>query len=223
LLFNVVQFRPLVLAARDRFAVFDVAGVLRLCVVLTFRYNIIGQRNANELEKVYNEVSLKIRDGSVSRPAQVAVEFQRVYPTDEEFKNDFSARSIVSLKKSKLLRYILTELEHHLSQGADIDYETSPATLEHILPENPNEGWRTSFSDEEHARDLFRLGNYTLLEKALNTKDAANAAYSRKLEIYARSQYELTRRIAALEWNPDTLRSRQQQMAAWATAVWRFA
>ncbi len=221
-LFNVVQYRPVIIAAKDRFNAQSVADVLRLCVVLSFRYNVIGQRNPNDLEKIFNEVAQAIRAGTITTPGQVATQLERGYPTDEEFRNDFSVREISTLKKTKLVRYILCEIEKHLSQGADIDFETSPATVEHILPENPPVEWEQFFSVEEQQRDVYRLGNYTLLERNLNSQEAANKTFDKKQPIYASSQYSMTQKIQVMQWTPETLRARQVEMAGWATSVWRF-
>lgn len=221
-LFNVVQFRPLILAAKDHFNPQGVADVLRLCVVLSFRYNVIGQRNPNDLEKIFNEAAQAIRAGTITTASQVATQLQRGYPTDEEFRNDFSVREISTLKKTKLVRYILCEIEKHLGQGADIDFETSAATVEHILPENPSVEWEQFFSVEEQQRDVYRLGNYTLLERSLNMQEVANKIYQEKMTVYAGSQYAMTQRIQMSQWTPETMRARQGEMSGWATSVWRF-
>jgi|GEM_PF-5213955 len=62
-----------------------------------------------------------------------------------------------------------------------------------------------------------------MLEKNLN-QEAANQPYAAKRQIYARSQFSLTRQLAAehTEWTPQRLEQRQQQMAAIAIGIWRI-
>jgi hypothetical protein len=94
------------------------------------------------------------------------------------------------------------------------------ATVEHILPENPHEGW-DDFSDEDRARLTWRLGNLTLLESGLN-REAGRNSLDAKLRLYQQSQYQLTKRVAGEVWTPATIQHRQKEMARWASAIWRL-
>jgi hypothetical protein len=71
---------------------------------------------------------------------------------------------------------------------------------------------------------VHRLGNQVLLETALN-RDLANAPYADKRPALIASAITTTRQLAEMvdDWTPETLASRQAQMARRATAIWRIA
>jgi hypothetical protein len=219
-LFGVTQYKPLILACRDKFKAPDLRRVLRACLVVSFRFNIIGRRNPNLLEEVYNAVAVDVFKGRSTEVQQVLAGLQPAYMHDEEFKAEFAIATIPTEgRKKKLVSYILCELERQLS-GADLDFETVAGTIEHILPENPDDGW-DNFSEEDRERFTYRLGNYVLLEKNIN-KEVANRPFANKVPGYQQSQYRMTREIDVQEWSPEALVKRQKAMAQWATSIWRL-
>src|SRR5690606_9307963 len=98
---------------------------------------------------------------------EIAIEVKALYTSDKDFKNDFSTTLISTKRYKKLVRYVLFEIENHL-EGTDTDYENSPATIEHILPENSSESWIDNFPASIQETLVYRLGNYTLLEDDKN-------------------------------------------------------
>lgn len=69
---------------------------------------------------------------------------------------------------------------------------------------------------------VYRLGNLTLLEAALNRR-LGNAEYTEKVAGYEESRYALTRAIptlAPVEWTLALLNKRQQHLAARAVHLW---
>jgi Protein of unknown function (DUF1524) len=123
-------------------------------------------------------------------------------------------------KSGKRLRYLLAKIEKQLS-GTDISDEAMTATVEHILPENPGEmGWEY-FTFEAHERSYERVGNYSLLERALNSQLAGNAPFAQKQLVYAQSQYQTSKElIKYTDWTEQTIAQRQAGMAKVAKAIW---
>lgn len=221
-LYRVVQYRPLVFAAWRKFTKPDLAKVLRYCDVVSFRYNMIAQRNTNRLEEVYNKIAVDLHTGAITTPAGVRDALSAVYISDEEFKEAFAKRRINAAGQRKaLVRYILVAIEKQDHQ-VDYDWEESQATIEHILPENPGQDWLVDFPHDLHERYVDRLGNYLLLEGKLNRKDASNKSFTEKLPVYHESQYPTTKGFSSVDWTPQTIEVRQERMARTATAVWRL-
>ncbi len=219
-LFGVKQHLPLLLVAKDKFSADEYDRLMRLVSVISFRYTIVGTRQTNIMEDLYNKASLKIFSGIINNTAQVFGELKSLYVSDKDFKNDFSSLTVYSYGRGKKLsRYILFEIENHIQPG-DRDFEYDPATIEHILPENAPTEWDQFFAAAIQESFVYRLGNYTLLEDHLNN-ECGNSVLSMKKESYSKSQYTMPKRILVTEWNPTTLELRQQEMAAWATACWR--
>jgi hypothetical protein len=220
-LFNVTQCYPLLLVAYEKLPQAEFERVLRACVVISFRYNVIGGQNPKVQEDVYNRAARKIFTRAFTKAVQVEQELKEVYLSDEEFEPAFATKSLNFKRSRKLVRYILYSLENQLASTA-YNYEDDFGTIEHILPENPIPEWEQSFDKDEQISFLIRLGNYTLLEPGKNSADCQNNLYLVKLPIYHTSKYQITNRINFPEWTPSQVRSRQEQMARWAKSVWHI-
>lgn len=221
-LFNVSQYTPLVLAAKDAFtAPQDLVEILRYCALLSVRFNGVSRRSTHILEEIYNRAALEVRRGSATTLVAVRQALRPIYIPDEEFEADFAALRLRNRSTSgKRLRYILARIEKQLS-GADITDEGMTATVEHILPENPGEvGWE-HFTVEAHERSYERVGNYSLLERGLNGQQAGNAAFAQKQTVYAQSQYRTSKDLDQFtDWTEETIAKRQADMAKVAKAIW---
>lgn len=220
-LFRVKQCYPLLLAAYRRFEPQEYTKLLRLCVVISLRYNIISELNPNVLEDAYHKVAVDVTSGRVNDAKAAFQRLTSIYVDDERFKSNFALKEISAQRNRKLVRYILFELENQLS-SASYDYkEDSKATIEHILPENAPEAWEEFFPSEDQERYTQRLGNLTLLESKKN-KECADKLYDQKVEVYKSSTYALTReRSIYSEWTPESLKKRQTKLADLAATVWK--
>ena len=220
---RVRQMTPLVFAAWEKFDEQDFAKVLKLLVIILFRYSAVGGLNTNSLEPVFHEAARAILDDRARRPAQVFDVLRSIYVDDERFREDFARLAPdASRQGKKLAKYILGRLEAEAS-GRAYDPDTDPGTIEHVLPENPDSRWEEGFPAEQWERSIERLGNLTLLEAPLN-RQVGNGGFSAKMEAYRRSQYKLSNQLADLEadeWTPALLAARQRQMAERAVHLWR--
>ncbi len=224
-LFNVSQFTPFVLAAKDIFtSSSDIVEILRYCAVLSVRFNGVSRRSTHLLEEIYNRAALEIRRGSAKTLAGVRQALRPIYIPDEEFAADFSALRLKNRSTSgKRLRYLLAKIEKQLSQ-IDISDEAMTATVEHILPENPGETDWEHFSAEAHERSYERLGDYSLLERGLNSQQTGNASFAEKLKVYTQSQYQTSKELTQYsDWREETIVRRQTYLANVAKAVWALA
>ena len=220
-LFKEKQAHPLLIAAYNKFGIEDFKKVLKFVSVITFRYTVIARLHTNLKEDVYNKAAIKISNGEVTSAHQVADLIKPLYPSDSDFKNDFSTKTLSTKRGKKLVRYIVFKLENHVSK-ADFDFEENPGTIEHILPENGNEHYLTSFPASIHESLVYRLGNYTILENDKN-RDCSSLPFSEKRSIYHTSQYHLSKLIDYDDWTPNVLDRRQEKMADQATSIWRIS
>ena len=222
-LFGVSQYKPLALAACRKLGGDDAVKVLKDCVTLSFRFNVISRLGTHELEKRFNDAALGVDTGKVTTASGVRGLLAPVYVDDDQFRADFEVfRQATSSKGKKIIRYILCELEHQHS-GHDSDWSTTNATIEHVLPDSLDDHWATIFSEDEHARYVDRLGNYALLEYGKN-KGIGQEPFADKAVVLATSQYGLTKDVASSsDWTPAMINDRQKKLARLATTVWRFA
>ncbi|MCU0391078.1 MAG: DUF262 domain-containing HNH endonuclease family protein [Thermoflexibacter sp.] len=218
-IFQVKQCLPLLLIAYEKLHdLFD--KVLRIITVISFRTTIIGGYHSGRLEEVYNRASIKIANGEIINPQQLAEEIKELYLSDTDFKNDFSTISLNTRRNKKLIRYILFELENQISGGTLYDFEENSATIEHILPENAATEWEQHFSKNVIENYVFRIGNYTLLEANKN-RNIGNESYADKVKVFKTSSFALTNQIDYPEWNANSIDKRQSDLAKVATSVWR--
>jgi len=219
-MFKEKQALPLLLASYNNLTPEEFTKVLRIVSVITFRYTIIGGLHTNLKEDIYNRAAIKISNKELTKASTIAKEVKSLYTTDKDFKNDFSTATISTKRGKKLVRYILFEIENHLAQ-TDTDYEDSPATIEHILPENAGDEWEANFPVPIQESLVYRLGNYTLLEDDKN-RECGTKNFEIKKEIYQTSQYEMSKQIVAAVWTPNTLDNRQTRLSDYASSSWRL-
>ena len=222
-LFRVRQMTPLMFAVWERFNRQEFTRALKLVATLSFRYSVVSGLNTNSLEPAYHYAAKAVLDDIATNPAAVFQQLRSIYVEDGKFGEDF-ARFVVdtSGQRKKLAKYILSRLEQDASNRA-VDPDTDPATIEHILPENPADAWEASFPRERWEMEVYRLGNLTLLEPGANRR-VGNADYAAKIVEYQRSAYAITRDIVGLapqEWTPALLEERQRRLSIRAVHIWR--
>jgi Protein of unknown function DUF262/Protein of unknown function (DUF1524) len=222
-LFRVRQMTPLLFAAWEKFSLDQFVSVLRLVSVISFRYTVVSGLNTNTLEPVYHEAAKAVLNNQAPTASGVFDRLKPIYVDDIKFMQDFALLALdTGGQRNKLAKYILARLEADAS-GRAVDPDTDPGTIEHILPENPQDEWGQTFSRDLWEAAVYRLGNLTLLESSLNRR-IANGPYSEKIAAYAQSNYVLTRRIpeiAPQDWTFEFLSERQRSLAQRAVHLWR--
>ncbi len=222
-MFGVRQPLPLLLAAHRRVPREAFDRLLRAIVVLSFRYNVIGNGQTNEQERAYSAEAQRIERREHRTLADILPGLSSVYPGDEEFRNAFSTK-VLGTRQSRNLRiarYLLSELEHQES-GARPDYDDPSISVEHVCPVAGGEGWG-HIPDPDLDSMTQRLGNLVLLSRGQN-RTLGSADYATKQAAYRESGFRTTIRLAQDHdaWTPDAIAARQRAMARTATAVWRI-
>ncbi|MDR0989266.1 MAG: DUF262 domain-containing HNH endonuclease family protein [Prevotellaceae bacterium] len=218
-LFGLRQPYSLLMVANRKLEKSVFKQVLKDTIIISFRYNVICGLNPNKIEEVYNNTALHI----VKTQSYNSGLLKGVYVGDNEFEAAFRIKAFASAnaKNKKLLRYILGKIEHFISGNA-IDIRQEDCTIEHIMPQSPNDDW--DLDDDDIDRLSSRLGNLCLLERSLN-REAGNKDYQTKVALYHKSSFITTKRIAEQynsQWNETTIASRQQQMSKKAKDIWKI-
>jgi uncharacterized protein with ParB-like and HNH nuclease domain len=218
-MFRVRQAYPALFAAYRKFSPTDFTRLLKLVTVISFRYGVVSSLNPNELEALYNKVAIAITNDQITTPRQVFDVLKPIYVLDEKFQQDFSLFATPTRgQKKKLIRYILYKLEVDAREKDDVSEDSF--SIEHILPENPSDDWQQDFSDSQMEEMVYRLGNLTPLETAVN-RDIGQQRYAIKQPNYLKSTYSLTQQVTAEEWTPDTIAARQERLAKRAVQIWK--
>lgn len=222
-MFRVTRPYSMLVAARRRFSDAEFLQLLRACVVVSFRYNVVCGFSTGEQERAYGEAALRIAKGSVRSAAEAIDLLRVVYPADATFRSAFVEKSIRTkeARNGRLVRYLLCRIERHVAGTAELDDTSDTFSVEHILPQNPGEAWG-SFTEQEAEAFVYRLGNMTLLRRRANSR-IGNGSWREKREVLRASEFCIARRLAELEeWGRQAIHANQLWMANQAVAIWRI-
>ena len=222
--FGVTHWKSLLLIAGEKLSVVDYRRLLKTVIVITYRYNVIAKLQTNEMEKIYSQAAINLFNNENPNLQSVLNDLKELYVNDNEFKNYFSIKKFITTNSSdkKLLRYTLYKLESQEKDGSMFDFDIDNGTIEHILPESYPLEWQDAFSEDEFERNIYMLGNLTLLEGSKNNKDASNKVFDDKKKIYSTSKFVLTRNITDPHWTPQNIKHRQAHLAKLACSVWKI-
>ena len=223
-LFSVTQQKPLLMISKKYLDDKNFKRLLKAIVSISYRYNVIGRHQTNIMDKIYNKASLLVytKEDSINIYDILNI-LKDLYILDDDFKNSFEGKTFNTNNSThkKQARYTLYKIEGQLPNGNKYDYSFDDGTIEHILPENLTEAWEENFSEDEHDRNVYKVGNFSLLEKNKN-RDIADYTFDEKKPVYETSQYALSSEfINASEWNVNALKHRQLEMAKVACGVWK--
>lgn len=217
-IFNLKQPYSLLMVAYKLLDVEKFSRILNDIIMVSFRYNIICGKNPNDIERAYNSVAVKISNEK-KYDKQI---LKNVYVDDNEFGTSFANKSFIdNSKNTKIVKYILGRYERYKGGTRDVSLTNMNDTIEHILPQNPDESWPTELFDLDQY--IYRLGNLALLEQTLN-KDSGNVSYEEKKKEYLKSAFKTTSNIPSLypQWNSSTINERQRDMSVCAKAIWKI-
>ena len=216
--FNMKQPFSLLMAAYKTLEIREFEKLLNDVIIVGFRYNVICGKNPNDIERVYNNIA-----NQVSKNGVYARELLKdVYVDDNEFLPIFNQKSFTdSTRNNRIIKYILGKYERFKGGTRDVVSASETDTIEHILPQNPNEEWGEDNYDFDAL--IYRLGNLCLLEKNYN-KEIENKSYKDKCEVYKKSAFETTKMIPDYfkNWNRDSINAHQQQMGNCAKSIWKI-
>jgi uncharacterized protein with ParB-like and HNH nuclease domain len=224
------------LAALKRFSSWEskdhfekLSQICRGAEILSFRWLVTG-KNAQDLENIWRDAAIALSktsetDEEVLKNALSILKSNM--PNDAEFKNELTGKAF---KSTKFVRYILRKIEN-----SRIDNEVwvlaGPEKLdvEHIAPKTPDDthDWRSVMAgDSNYSNIIYRLGNQTLLTKALN-RGAKNNEYAWKRDYYEKKTEHLTALTLELlaqypAWNQETVLKRSKALALEASKLWNW-
>lgn len=224
-MFSVKQPYSLLMASYRSLEEGEFEKVLKACVNISFRYNVIGGLHTGDQERAYHKAAmlLSLTDSSKQFTAKDIIEqLEVIYVKDENFKANFIDKTIktTSSRNKKVVTYILNEIANHQSI-VKLDLVDEKYNIEHIFPQNAEKGWE-EFEGRDANNMVYRLGNMTICEKSLN-KDMSNKPFSEKKSILEKSNIVLNEEISqVLEWKPKNIEDRQRKLAKIASHIWRI-
>lgn len=149
--------------------------------------------------------------------------------TDEE-KMDTRERIGGEIYLVKPVRkYILLRLDSIIAANPGASYAHKIITVEHVLPQSPNEDshWVSDFSEDERTYWTHRLGNLLLLNRTKNS-EAQNYDFDVKKWKYFTSSkgaalFALTTQVLSYqEWTPTVVEQRQAELTKKLIDEWEL-
>ncbi len=217
-IFGAKQQISLLMSAKSNLTDSDFTLLVKYCSIIYMRYNIIGGLNPNEQEGIFNKLAVHIQEFKKYDKSY----FKEIYPADEAFEIAFSNKEFSNTSRNnKVIKYILTKIENYIT-SADFDFQSDKNSIEHILPENPDESW--DIDDDVLNRCKYRIGNLTLLERTKNS-NLKNKVFEEKKKVFANSTFKITQQIAETfdTWNEENIATRQRKLARKAKTIWRIS
>lgn len=222
---KVKQCYPLLMAILKYLDKKHYEKVFKACEVITFRYLTIGGKNPNSLEDIYNKICNKISNKKISDYNEIKeILMSTVYLKDDEFKSNFENKAIPTKGNHRIAKYILIKINTDMSEeDIPININDNNLSLEHILPENPNDEWKKIFTEEQISDNVYKIGNFTLLSNNKNRK-IGNSSYNEKKAIYKTSEILITKNIEKYYdvWNVEAIKKRQEEMYKKAKNIWKL-
>lgn len=215
-IFNLKQPISMLMAAYKYLSNEDFERVLCDAIVVSFRYNVICGKNPNDIEKVFNDIAIKISNNNTYDKNLLS----KIYVNDYEFTVSFINKVFPeNARNNKIIKYILGKYERFKGGLRDVSIVSELDTIEHIYPQHPNEEW----NDDNLDSLIYRLGNMCLLEKKLNN-NIGNKRYAEKVEVLNQSTFITTNSISSEypEWVQQSIVDRQKQMAKCAKTIWKI-
>jgi uncharacterized protein with ParB-like and HNH nuclease domain len=211
---------PLLLASAKCLPLSDFKKLLRICISFVFRYQTIGEMENKEMERLFSAIAIDLRRQKIKTSKQISERLKYLYPGDDVFKAAFEAKTV---KARSIAKYILRTIENNLS--GELETVSTTITLEHILPINPDEEWKTYLKTNKMEKSdyVYQLGNYTLLTKKVN-KAAQNRFYDKKRDDwYKLSSLKVNESLKKItSWNADDIEARQKWLTENAVKIWKI-
>jgi uncharacterized protein with ParB-like and HNH nuclease domain len=214
--FKIVQPIPLLLAAKIKFDNSSFVKLLRYIEVLSVRYNIICNLSPNDQENLYKNLANQVSNSNIGLN-EIKQAFKPFYPNDSDFMHSFK---IKDFKQAYRAKHLLLKLQNQMSNNFLGNLHESDLTIEHILPQKPDELWASMFKTPEAC--IYKLGNMVLVPKTIN-KDLGRRSFTDKKTLILQTNLSINNTINEYNiWNDDSFTKRQVELSKKAKAVWRI-
>jgi hypothetical protein len=224
------QTRAPIFSAIDHFDRENMESFLWSLILLTVRYQIVGQRRTGPLEIACARVANLIHIGQIRTDEDFWKEINTIIPSDEEFLNDFLR---FSDRKAKRVAYFLAQMELTTRRQEGVETEDlqriahcpEDVSLDFVMPKTLDHEWSSlAQSDPEFVEQwLYKLGNRVLMEPGLESAGVVTFPFTQKVtQLYSQSRFLLTKRVTTeiLKEGRAGLENRQRILSDLAVATW---
>jgi hypothetical protein len=217
---------PLLLSSYSRLSPASFLKLLRLVIVFIVRWDAIAGKGNAGMENLLYALARSVRKERENKAvAQGKEENQCILNVKTELAKSAPDDAVIEAAAPNLLltqdtaTYLVDRLANYMQSNTK-EVALGETSLEHIFPRNPSSEWTNAVGMEPF---LWHIGNLIMLGERLNGK-SANSGFATKKPIYAKSELEMAKSVAATytEWDETTVRSRAMKLVPLINHVWNF-
>ncbi len=187
-----------------------------------------NKTGGGEAERVYITAAAEIREGriaTINGLRQWFLDSDMIVSSDPEFKRAFKNFSFDRQTSHNRARAILYALEYEEVPRQSAMGPRETLTVEHVLPQSPELGQWTAFSDDQRRVYTFKLGNLLLVDGPsranvlLGNKEWP--AKRRLIRSWGPQTPLTTTALRKPQWTVATIEARDESLAKLAAKTWR--
>ncbi len=207
----------------------EMSKILNLIESFTFRVYTVGGYRSNTAENWLNCMAHNVHQEEWDSDKLIG-ELERInryYKDDHWFDRDLHLEDFYNRINSSDIKYLLSEYEIHLRENSgeplppsQKDILSNNFQVEHIWAADPSRLDLKGDMVEWHGQNKHKLGNLTLASQSWNAS-MGNNPFEEKCLKYKDSSLRVQRELANLgEWNPDTIKEREDRIVEFALKRW---
>ena len=176
----------------------------------------LADLNPNELEDVYAKGARAIRSDGKGALPKIIKEIEKFVPS----KSDIERTVLENEISEQLARFILTQYELSKRTG-ETKTVLGKTSLEHVLPQSPDNIGDWDMTQEEHSSYVGRLGNLALVGQKINQK-ASNRPFGEKRKILGVSEIKTTVELSRQyqKWSKKEIQNRTSELLNFVLRNW---
>ncbi|MEL3907206.1 MAG: DUF262 domain-containing HNH endonuclease family protein [Treponema sp.] len=135
-------------------------------------------------------------------------------PNDDEMRQTFTVANFYEDFKN-YRKFILGKIEEHNAK-VSVDFRDQKITIEHIMPQTLNAGWKSALGDnyaELHKKYIHNIGNLILTE--FNGEMGNDSLTQKKKLLNTSSLYYRLEILSADRWDEEAIKKHQANMINW--------
>jgi Protein of unknown function DUF262/Protein of unknown function (DUF1524) len=201
----------------------------RLCGISTKQHNRIFSQVGKELRRARLAGNVREMGSFADLLARQLIDLPATDDRWPDTQSDLRQKLILGGQYRQRAADFIKHILWYLERGSMTDEPPGALSIEHIFPDPTTpapDGWRQELNDDELRLMEQRangLPNLTLLESnepALQN-EAGNRPFSRKRDVYARSQFQMTRNLCAFQrWGPREIERRADELVRRICQLW---
>lgn len=184
---------------------------------------IVGMSLTERLTQIYKIIRLIEENDDKALIINDPIFHDDIKKQRNKFKTSINHENFYGKGRFQMAKYVLLRIDMERNENLHKKVSfTGNITVEHVLPQKPNNYWKKKFTDKAIQEWTNKLGNLTLLNAAKNSR-ASNKPFKDKVETYfqKKSDFTITNELERVDdWNLLALKNRHSKLRSEARKLW---